>query len=552
MLLSPRLKTAVVAIACGTHTLAQPSNDNCSGAIALTGGTVQFSLDGASSSRDAFCVQDEQNHVWFKWTNGDCEKRTVAFDTFGTAQLRNGFNSVLGVTFTCSDDDFVDCNDNFAANVSDSQVRVVVPAGETVFLRVARVGTRGTEGQITAPPAIADDQDNDGITDCQDPCPTINNNLDSDLDTVPDCFDDCPDHPNATVISGSAMAFFPTIRRALDTAKFGDVIELGPCVFDESGFNLSNRGLTIRGDQQAGRPLINGAGLPGFIFRLEDSDDTTRLEHLEIRNAVFGAVDTQNSNLVLQDVVFENNTPVSGVGGVNANAGTLTIDRCVFRNNNADIRTFITVLSVTNSLFVAGPDSGVRAMSVRRANSGPENYIANNTFVGRDPSQTYIFVQDSGAPVDIHNCVFDGHRGNVNFARAFTGPVTTSRNVMRGATGDDIDGVPIFVDPAAGNYRLDPGSPGIDAADADVYLAAGGGPLDLSGAARSNNDAGTPDTGSGAFAFLDAGAFEYQENTPTPNTADYNDDLLIDIFDVTDLLQAIADFSMPGAGQANP
>jgi hypothetical protein len=40
-----------------------------------------------------------------------------------------------------------------------------------------------------------DDTDNDGLADCEDPCPSSANNGDSDGDGVPDCTDNCPGDP---------------------------------------------------------------------------------------------------------------------------------------------------------------------------------------------------------------------------------------------------------------------------------------------------------------------------------------------------------------------
>ncbi|MCA9254197.1 MAG: hypothetical protein KDA33_01110, partial [Phycisphaerales bacterium] len=82
-----------------------------------------------------------------------------------------------------------------------------------------------------------------------------------------------------------------------------------------------------------------------------------------------------------------------------------------------------------------------------------------------------------------------------------------------GATGDNIDGAPTFVDAASGDYRLAPGSLGIDAADYNTYLTSFGSSSDLSDATRTV-DSCIADTGSGLISYLDIGAYETQDDGP--------------------------------------
>ena len=93
------------------------------------------------------------------------------------------------------------------------------------------------------------------------------------------------------------------------------------------------------------------------------------------------------------------------------------------------------------------------------------------------------------------------------------GVINTTRCLYAGATGDNIDGLPTFVDAPNGVYRLAAGSLGIDAADFVAYDDAGGGVTDLNGDPRTHDDTGTPDTGSGPPSYLDMGAYEFQGTT---------------------------------------
>ena len=86
---------------------------------------------------------------------------------------------------------------------------------------------------------------------------------------------------------------------------------------------------------------------------------------------------------------------------------------------------------------------------------------------------------------------------------------TVSYSVISGGAGignTDLD--PLFRNPAAGDYRLLPGSPAIDAADNGAVGA--GVFTDLAGRPRFQDDPRTPDTGLGSAPVVDMGALEFR------------------------------------------
>lgn len=110
---------------------------------------------------------------------------------------------------------------------------------------------------------------------------------------------------------------------------------------------------------------------------------------------------------------------------------------------------------------------------------------------------------------------------------------------------------PQFVDAAADNYRLLPGSPCIDAGS--NLLVPPGTLVDLAGQARFRNDLGTTDTGvsggDGGSQIVDMGAYELQLTTGCPG--DLNGDKQVDQSDLGILLSAFdvdagGDFDLDG------
>jgi hypothetical protein len=104
---------------------------------------------------------------------------------------------------------------------------------------------------------------------------------------------------------------------------------------------------------------------------------------------------------------------------------------------------------------------------------------------------------------------------------------------------------PQFVDFAGGNFRLAPGSPGIDSGDntalpTDAFDLDEDGdtteplPLDLDGLPRRQDDPATPDSGVGSPPIVDRGAYEFQAGTPCGE--DCTADGQVDLADLAVLL----------------
>lgn len=438
----------------------------------------------------------------------------------GTLQLQyfSAFHAVLGDSFVILSADVL--NDAFDT--------VTFPDGQLWAIQYDYVAGTVTVG-------LCGDTDGDGICDLDDICPGSDDNIDTDGDGIPDGCDQCPDSPNAYNVTQNAK--FPTIQAAVDAANPGDVIELGACTFNEWGFTLAGRNLTIRG-QGRDQTIIDG-GYGGRVFSLENDDSS--FEDLTIQRGLAtsanggGAVQVSHScEPVFRRVDFRE---CDGGGQANATVdcagsfSSLTFDSCRFLDNvggwNSSTAAGFSDWVFVNCLFAGNSGGGYTTRFYDSAQ------LVNCTFVNNSDGTA---VGQSSATVTVQNCVFDGANPNGSVVSL----VTTSTSLYPGATGANIDGVPTFVDPNNGDYSLAAGSLGIDAANYDAYVAAGGGSEDLAGNPRTHDDLGIADTGVGTLTYLDIGAFEFQGDTPTLCLGDLNSDNRVDI---TDLSILLANFS---------
>ena len=454
---------------------------------------------------------------WFSYTNDACGQDI----TFGVLVIA-GAPSVE-VLDACGGATIASDN----GSGPSATVTVALAQNETVFIFI---GGSFFGGAVSAAPQGEPDSDGDG---------------------VPDCLDTCPDEPNVTNVTTGDL--FPTIADAIAASDQGDTLLLGACTFFERGIIIDDRDLTIIG---AGRDLtvIDGELETPSILRFRGADKST-IESLTIRNGVAnspnggGAVfasDTRH-DVVFRDVHFHaNRNGAELFGAVYIRGGDFRFEDCLFSENRgfaasaigvaSGVRTSVTAV---NTVFADNTNADGHVWLQTIANRVDADFV-NCTF-GRTPGSRHILANQSDTTVNAINCVFQGNKTPI---QSLSGPTTSLfRCVFRNATGDNTQGPPVFVDAANLDYRLAEGSPGIDAADADVYAAFGGGPLDAAWGARTNNDAGVADTGSGPFTFLDAGAFEFQGNSPRLMDADFNMDGNVDFFDVLSLLDLIDAFA---------
>ncbi|MGK2856267.1 MAG: PA domain-containing protein, partial [Thermoanaerobaculia bacterium] len=191
----------------------------------------------------------------------------------------------------------------------------------------------------------------------------------------------------------------------------------------------------------------------------------------------------------------------------------------LFYGGGADLRTIRGgLVTVTSSLFAG--NSGMRAGGVAASScDGGVVRFVNNTVVENQPSGLHFRLDvpeltETSMPGEIHvaNSIVRGNGSEqIRADLLATGTALGVRfsNVEGGFPGTaNVDVPEAFADPTRCDYRLLPGSPGIDAGENSALgegIAA-----DLDGKPRRIDDPDTTDGGAGVPAIVDLGALEFR------------------------------------------
>ena len=369
--------------------------------------------------------------------------------------------------------------------------------------------------------------------------------------TSADWFAACDEIALLPVRNSTQGTWHPTIADGIAGTVPGDVLELGATTFFEHNLVLSNKDITIRG-QGEDATIIDGGRVSGSVFKLRSGDESM-FEGLTIQNGRAdlsgggGAVHItgDGTNALFRACRFRwNHSGGQPYGGAMyiERGGFASIETCEFTENEApggwgaDIGTRWGSFEAIGSLF-SGTVRGGGSVALLHQAIGtfePTSALVLNCTFAEVNSFRHLAVSGPLATLDVIGSAFDDTVFTEAVISLNGGVIGINRNnAYRGAPGGNTDGAPTFADAPNGDFRLAPGSLGIDAADYDAYAAAGGPLTDLAGAFRLQDDPGVFNTGVGATTQLDCGAFEFQGASPPPVACpgDINGDGYTDLTD---------------------
>lgn len=275
---------------------------------------------------------------------------------------------------------------------------------------------------------------------------------------------------------------FPTIQAGINAAQDGDIVLVDDGVYSGAGnrdLTLMGKAITLQSLNGPETTIIDIQGTPqqwhmGFTIQHGETADTV-IQGFTIRNGYSfngaGMNVFNNSSPTVRHCVFENNYAACWGGAVfysgSASMHPVFSD-CVFDNNESAaeggaVFGLTGSASFVNSRFTNNAANAGGVFFTWGSNDAPS--IVNSTIVGNAAdvaSALYtnnlkvsnsIIWDNTGAPQAIWTPA--SHTASVKYSI-----------VQGGLAGDgNIAAAPQFVDDAAGDFHLAPGSPGIDAGD---------------------------------------------------------------------------------------
>jgi parallel beta-helix repeat protein len=297
-----------------------------------------------------------------------------------------------------------------------------------------------------------------------------------------------------------------------------------------SGNHISYSGRPVSGETESGIYLSNVSD--SFVSGNtvdHNTDSGIQLASGSTRNEIRGNVVFSNArgytrqaagirlysspaNTVDGNVSHDNED--SGIESYTGSNNSLLYDNVTYGNGDHGIDNY----SCTGQRIVANTvyDNVTAGINVEQNSTGATvaNNISVDNGIGSPRTHSDIRVESgstSGTTMD-YDLV---HLSAADTLLIWNSVSYTSLSAFRSATGQETHGIDAaagWVDPAAGDFHLAPGSPAIDSANS----GANGQPdLDVEGKARYDDPA-TNNTGAGIRAYDDRGAYEFQTGDTRP------------------------------------
>ena len=341
-----------------------------------------------------------------------------------------------------------------------------------------------------------------------------------------------------------------TIQAGIDAAADGDEVVVAVGEYREL-INFNGKAITVRSTDPADagvvlNTIINGAGAGTVVTCESGEGSNTVLWGFVITggNGVGGGgMENSSSSPTVINCTFSGNSADYGGGIYTVYFASPTVINCTFSGNTATVRgggmfnsfsspTVVNCTFVGNTATVCGggmdnvsfssPTLTSCTFSGNSADLGGGMYNSNSSPRVTNCSFSRNSAGDGGGmytddssltvTVTVNNCILWGDSPN-----ELVGPRTPAvaySDVQGGFPGTgNIDADPLFLDTVAGNLRLSPGSPCIDAGNNAANAIS---TTDLDGNPRFVDDLATPDcpqlpdAGCGFPPVIDMGAYEVQ------------------------------------------
>jgi hypothetical protein len=339
-----------------------------------------------------------------------------------------------------------------------------------------------------------------------------------------------------------------SIQAAINAALPGDTVLVHDGTYVEN-INFLGKAITVRSANGPASTIIDGSSSGIVVTFTTGEGSGSVLEGFTITNANApgdwgGGIRCYSSSPTITNCIITGNSSYAG-GGISCESGSSpTITNCTISGNTAFLGGGIFCKSgssptITNCI-ISGNTGAAHSGGIG-CDSGCSPIITNCIISGNTAGDGGGIYSYLSSPTII-NCTISGNtatNGNGGGIRCQQGTALVGNSILWGdapneiyldagdsitVTYSDVDQEgyasnngnirqnPLFVNPANGNFRLQPTSPCIDAATSD------GAPLtDMKSIPRFDAP-GVPNTGGGTYPYYDMGALEYVFWTSIPGS----------------------------------